>query len=74
MATTAAMSGNGSFPQTNEELEANATRIVECVNACEGIENPGGLKLLLQDLRRDAGGVHESSRYAKALLSYLSHE
>jgi len=29
------------------EAQANAARIVECVNACEGIKNPAALKELL---------------------------
>lgn len=40
----------------DESNEANAKRIVECVNACEGIENPNVLPELLRALKqtRDA--------------------
>lgn len=29
------------MPTDNEVIEANARRIVQCINACAGIENPG---------------------------------
>lgn len=32
--------------------EANAARIVECVNACEGIENPAALKHFIETARK----------------------
>jgi len=35
-----------------EEMIANAERIVECVNACEGIENPAKYNDLMNALQR----------------------
>lgn len=36
----------------NPAWQANAARIVDCVNACEGIENPAGLKAFISELKK----------------------
>jgi hypothetical protein len=37
-----------------EQAQANAARIVECVNALEGVENPSGVKAALEAIAREA--------------------
>jgi hypothetical protein len=44
----------------------NATRIVECINGCEGIENPSALSAVLEAVKEvqkvygdDSNGVHQ---------------
>ncbi len=37
-----------------EEMEANAARIVECVNACEGIENPADFVEIVKQALQEA--------------------
>ena len=48
------------FPNRRENRDANAHRIVECVNACEGFADPSAVKELLEAAKeaRDALLVH----------------
>ncbi|HWT40360.1 MAG TPA: hypothetical protein VN081_03800 [Dongiaceae bacterium] len=49
-ATGAYIAGTGNALENSEKL-ANAARIVQCVNACAGIENPEALPDVIRELR-----------------------
>ncbi len=56
----------GKFTQPAED-RANAARIVECVNACEGIEKPSAfvpaMRKELQDIRQSIGADENESTF-----------
>lgn len=63
IATLTPDAGDGLVPWTEAEQEANAARIVQCVNACEGMADPAhALRIVREELatvreflRREAG-------------------
>jgi hypothetical protein len=60
-----------------DEMDSNAARIVQCVNACEGIKNPAGLLPLLRlclaqlDVATGAGPETTAAKKLREMIGEL---
>ncbi len=56
---------------TSEERDANAARIVACVNALEGVEHPAAIKNLIEIARIGAQSFHPFAKQLSKALGEL---